>query len=95
MMNIIYLVYRYLWIKSLKDKSQVVKRVVLSGGKVSPGNTKSKQIVKFILQLADKINMDPETKNYLKVLYIPNYNASKEHIVVPCGDVNEQIALPG
>ncbi len=45
--------------------------------------------------VAAKINSDPQTNKHLRILFIPNYNASKEHIVVPSADFNEQISLPG
>lgn len=45
--------------------------------------------------VAVKINADPETNTLLRLIFIPNYNASKEHIVVPSVDFNEQISLPG
>jgi len=45
--------------------------------------------------VAEKINEDPETNQILRIIFIPNYNASKEHIVVPAADFNEQISLPG
>jgi starch phosphorylase len=41
------------------------------------------------------INSDPDTAHLLRLIFIPNYNASKEHIVVPSVDFNEQITLPG
>lgn len=36
-----------------------------------------------------------ETKNYIRIMFIPNFNASKEYLVVPAADLNEQISLPG
>ena len=41
------------------------------------------------------INADTETNKLIRLIFIPNYNASKEHIVVPAVDFNEQISLPG
>lgn len=77
------------------DKSQVVPRFHFIGGKTAIGNTKAKQIVKLFNQVSNKINNDPETNSLLRLIFIPNYNASKEHIVVPSVDFNEQISLPG
>ena len=65
------------------------------GGKTAPGNLRAKMMVKFINEIAKVINNDPDTKDYLKLIFIPNYNASKEHIVVPSADLNEQLSLPG
>ena len=65
------------------------------GGKTAIGNTRSKCIVKLINQVAFKINNDQQTNKVLRLIFIPNYNASKEHLVVPAADFNEQASLPG
>jgi glucan phosphorylase len=41
-MNLIYVIHRYFWIKSLQDKSKVVKRITMMGGKTAPGNVRAK-----------------------------------------------------
>jgi len=55
----------------------------------------SKQVVKLIHEVADQINNDSETNHLQRLYFIPNYNASKEHIAIPASDFNEQLALPG
>lgn len=89
LMYLLYIIYRYNHIKSLADKSKVVARFHLIGGKTAIGNTRSKQIVKLINQVGFKINSDPDTKHLLRIIFIPNYNASKEHLVVPAADFNQ------
>ena len=51
--------------------------------------------MKLFNQVANTINNDPETSKLLRIIFVPNYNASKEHLVVPAMDFNEQISLPG
>ena len=89
LMYLLYTIYRYNQIKNITDKSKLVPRFHFIGGKTAIGNTKAKQIVKLFNQVAAKINFDPETSKYLRLIFIPNYNASKEHIVVPAVDFNE------
>jgi starch phosphorylase len=72
-----------------------VPRFIFLGGKTAPSNLKSKHIVQLIYQVSLVINMNVETNKYLRILFIPNYNASKEYLVVPAADLNEQISLPG
>jgi len=95
LMYLLYTVYRYHQLKQMPDKSEVVPRFHFIGGKTAIGNAKAKQIVKLFNQVAAKINADPDTNKFLRLIFIPNYNASKEHIVVPAVDFNEQISLPG
>ena len=95
LLYLLYTIYRYNQLKQMKDLSNVVPRFHLIGGKTAIGNQKAKQIVKLFNMVAAKINSDPQTNKHLRILFIPNYNASKEHIVVPSVDFNEQISLPG
>jgi glycogen phosphorylase len=66
-----------------------VPRFHFIGGKTGIGNIRSKMIVKLINIVAQKINADVETNKKLRIIFIPNYNASKEHIVVPAADFNQ------
>ncbi len=45
--------------------------------------------------MANTINVDPETSKHLRIIFVPNYNASKQHLAVPAMDFNESISLPG
>ena len=49
-MNILYVIYRYLWIKKLKpeERIKVVPRTVMFGGKAAPAYTTAKMIIKLI-----------------------------------------------
>ena len=78
-----------------QERAKQVPRFHFIGGKTAIGNQKAKQIVKLFNQVANTINVDPETKKHLRIIFVPNYNASKEHLVVPAMDFNEQISLPG
>jgi len=95
LLYLLYIVLRYKQLKQAQDKARFAPRFHFIGGKTGIGNIRSKMLVKFINKVAQKINSDPETNRHLRILFIPNYNASKEHIVVPAADVNQQISLPG
>ena len=49
-MNILYVIYRYLWIKKLKpeDRKNVVPRTVMFSGKAAPAYDTAKKIIKLI-----------------------------------------------
>ena len=95
LLYLLYVIHRYRQLKAAADRSAFAPRFHLIGGKTGIGNTRSKMLVKFINVVAQKINADTETNRHIRVIFIPNYNASKEHIVVPAADVNQQISLPG
>lgn len=84
-MNILYVIWRYLWIKDLspEDRKNVVPRTVMFSGKAAPGYLNAKRIIKLINEVSYVVNNDNETKNYLKVLFLPNYNVSNAEIIIP------------
>jgi len=97
-LNILYVIHRYLWIKSLSPtdrKQQVVPRVVIFAGKAAPGYAMAKRHIKLINCVADVVNRDAEIGTLLKVVFIPNYNVSLAEVIIPASDINQQISTAG
>ena len=97
LMNILYIIYRYRKLKhmSQSEKQQVTPRVVFFGGKAAPGYYMAKKIIKLINNVSDVVNHDPATSEYLKVVFIPNYNVSKAEIIIPASDISQHISTAG
>lgn len=78
LMNVLYVVKRYNMLKaaSVDQRKNFVKRMILIGGKAAPSYEIAKLVIKLISSLSDKINNDPDTKDYLKLVFYPNYNVS-------------------
>ena len=79
LMNILYIIYRYLCILDTpanERKSKFVSRVVAIGGKAAPGYHNAKAIIKLITAVGHKINNDHQIGDLLKVVFLPNYNVS-------------------
>jgi starch phosphorylase len=79
MMNIFYVIYRYLCILDTpahERKDKFVARVVMIGGKAAPGYHNAKAIIKLITSVSQKINNDQSIGDLLKVIFLPNYNVS-------------------
>jgi starch phosphorylase len=55
----------------------------------------AKLIIKLINSVADVVNSDPDVKNRLQVLFIPNFNVQIGHMLYPMADLSEQISLAG
>ncbi|KAF2077976.1 hypothetical protein CYY_000700 [Polysphondylium violaceum] len=97
LLNILGVIYRYLSIKKMspKDRANVVSRVVVFAGKAAPGYVMAKRHIKLINSVAEVINNDKEVDQYLKVVFIPNYNVSIAQVIVPASDINQQISTAG
>ena len=98
LMNILYVVHRYLTIKDTPahERSQkFVPRVTMIGGKAAPGYYSAKIIIELINAVGNIVNSDPEINNLLKVVFLPNYNVSSAQIIIPASELSQHISTAG
>ena len=65
------------------------------GAKAAPGYRRAKAIIKFINEIANLVNNDPDTKDKLQVVFVSNYNVSYAEKIVVAADGSYTIVPRG
>jgi starch phosphorylase len=94
LMNVLHVITLYNRIKA--DPSlEMTPRTVIFAGKAAPGYAMAKLIIKLINSVAERVNNDPDVRDRLKVVFVPNYSVSIAQILIPAADLSEQISTAG
>ncbi len=93
-LNALQIIIQYLRIKNgLTDN--IVPRTIIFGGKAAPGYYYAKLMIRFINSIAKVINDDPDVKDLMKIIFLPNYSVKLGEKVYPAADLSEQISTAG
>jgi glycogen phosphorylase len=93
-LQVLHIVSLYHGIKS--DPSlDVLPRTFIFAGKAAPGYHLAKLMIKLITSVGDVINRDPDVRDRLKVVFLPNFNVRNGQRVYPAADLSEQISTAG
>eukprot|EP01118_Nematostelium_gracile_P013237 TRINITY_DN4976_c0_g3_i2.p1 TRINITY_DN4976_c0_g3~~TRINITY_DN4976_c0_g3_i2.p1 ORF type:complete len:898 (-),score=297.61 TRINITY_DN4976_c0_g3_i2:59-2380(-) len=97
LMNVLYVIHRYETIKKLskEDRSKIVPRAIIFGGKAAPGYYVAKLVIYLINCVGEVINKDEEIGDLLKVVFIPNYCVSLAETIIPGSDLSQHISTAG
>jgi starch phosphorylase len=93
-LNALHILSLYCQIKGGTAKD-LVPRTFLFGGKAAPSYTMAKLIIKLICQVSELVNNDPQVRDSLKVIFLPNYSVSLGQRIYPAADLSEQISTAG
>ncbi len=93
-LNALHILSLYCQIKNGTARN-LTPRTFLFGGKAAPSYTMAKLIIKLICSVGDLVNNDPQVRDLLKVVFIPNYSVSLGQRIYPAADLSEQISTAG
>ncbi|MCL2018121.1 MAG: glycogen/starch/alpha-glucan phosphorylase [Oscillospiraceae bacterium] len=94
LLNAFSILYFYFGIKEgrLKD---FYPTTFIFGAKSAPAYTRAKGIIKYINEIAALIENDKTVREYMKVVFVQNYNVSYAEKLVVAADISEQISTAG
>jgi len=96
-LNILGVIHRYLTLKNAtpEERKKVIPRVVIFAGKAAPGYFMAKLVIRLIVCVSKVLNVDPDTKDYLKLLFLPDYSVSLAELIIPASDISQHISTAG
>ncbi len=93
-LKVLHIVSLYHQIKS-NPALELQPRTFIFAGKAAPGYHLAKLMIKLINSVGDVINRDPDVRDRLKVVFLPNFNVKNGQRVYPAADLSEQISTAG
>ncbi len=93
-LNVLHIVTLYNRLKQ-NPSLDISPRTFIFGGKAAPAYHMAKLMIKLITSVGDVVNNDPDIKNKIKVVFMPDYNVKLSQRVFPAADLSEQISTAG
>ncbi|HEX7150884.1 MAG TPA: glycogen/starch/alpha-glucan phosphorylase [Thermoanaerobaculia bacterium] len=94
LLNALHIVDRY-WSIVEDGQTPLAPRTFFFAGKAAPGYWLAKLIIKFIHSIGEVINSDPRTRDWIKVVYLPDYRVTLAEAIIPAAELSEQISTAG
>ncbi|MGZ4777900.1 MAG: glycogen/starch/alpha-glucan phosphorylase [Thermoanaerobaculia bacterium] len=94
LLNALHIVHRY-WEIVEDGKQPSHSRTFVFAGKAAPGYFIAKLIIKLIHSIAEVVNADPRSRDFMRVVFLPDYRVSLAEVIIPAAELSEQISTAG
>jgi len=94
LLNVMHIIHVYLSLVE-DGRTPAAPRLWAFGGKAAPGYHAAKLVIRLINGVADTINADPRARDWLRVVFIPDYRVTQAEQIIPGADISEQISTAG
>lgn len=94
LLNVMHIIDEYLSL--IEDgREPAVPRSYIFAGKAAPGYWLARQVIKLIHNVGRVINNDARAKQWMRVVFIPDYRVSLAEKIIPAAELSEQISTAG
>lgn len=93
-LNALQILSVYQWLRA-NPNAEFTPHTYIFGAKAAPGYYFAKQMIRFIVNLANTINSDPRVNRKMQVVYLEDYRVTLAELLTPTADISEQISLAG
>nr|QKY15157.1 starch phosphorylase (SP) [Polytomella parva] len=96
-LNLLSVIWKYKQLKNMtpEERKKTTPRVVIIGGKAASAYDMAKRIITFVSSIGNVINHDPETNEYLRLYFLPDYNVSLAETIIPAAELSQHISTAG
>jgi glycogen phosphorylase len=94
LLNALHIVHQYLCLKE-DGITPPAPHTYIFAGKAAAGYFMAKLIIQFIHSIAEIISADPMARDWIKVVFLPDYRVSLAETLIPAADISEQISTAG
>jgi glycogen phosphorylase len=94
LLNVLQIVHQYLLLTEDGIKP-LLPHTYIFAGKAAAGYYMAKLIIQFIHSVAEVISSDPLARDWINVVFLPDFRVSLAEIIIPAADVSEQISPAG
>ncbi|MBS1118621.1 MAG: glycogen phosphorylase [Deltaproteobacteria bacterium] len=84
-----------LWDRIRRGEAIGAPRTIIFAGKAAPAYRTAKLIIRLAHGVAEAIGSDPQARDRLRVVFIPDFNVKTAQRIYPAADLSEQISTAG